>query len=99
MIFPARKQALRPKKPERCGHSQNNWTKTTAKRTYTNASTLPGETPPDKKEHPLGIAVFKNEKKIESERFIVVECKKKNHKDRRMRLENYLTLSNEYLGV
>ncbi|MDR0368239.1 MAG: N-6 DNA methylase [Bacteroidales bacterium] len=52
-----------------------------------------------KKEYPVDIAVFKNEKKIESELYIVVECKKKNRKDGRTQLENYLMLSNAYLGV
>jgi type I restriction enzyme M protein len=52
-----------------------------------------------KKEYPVDIAVFKNEKKIETELYIVVECKKKNRKDGRTQLENYLTLSNAYLGV
>jgi type I restriction enzyme M protein len=52
-----------------------------------------------KKEYPVDIAVFKNEKKIESELYIVVECKKKNRKDGRTQLENYLALSNAYLGV
>jgi type I restriction enzyme M protein len=52
-----------------------------------------------KKEYPVDIAVFKNEKKDENELYIVVECKKKNRKDGRTQLENYLTLSNAYLGV
>lgn len=52
-----------------------------------------------KKEYPVDIAVFKNEKKNESELYIVVECKKKNRKDGKTQLENYLTLSNAYLGV
>lgn len=50
-----------------------------------------------KKEYPLNIAVFNNDKK--NELYIVVECKKKNRKDGRTQLENYLTLSNAYLGV
>jgi type I restriction enzyme M protein len=52
-----------------------------------------------KKEYPVDIAVFNSGKKIESELYIVVECKKKNRKDGRTQLENYLTLSNAYLGV
>jgi type I restriction enzyme M protein len=52
-----------------------------------------------KKEYPVDIAVFKNDKKDENELYIVVECKKKNRKDGRTQLENYLTLSNAYLGV
>jgi len=52
-----------------------------------------------KKEYTVDIAVFKNDKKDENELYIVVECKKKNRKDGRTQLENYLTLSNAYLGV
>jgi type I restriction enzyme M protein len=52
-----------------------------------------------KKEYPVDIAVFKNERKTGNELYIVVECKKKNRKDGRAQLENYLTLSNAYLGV
>lgn len=52
-----------------------------------------------KKEYPVDIAVFKTDKKDENELYIVVECKKKNRKDGRTQLENYLTLSNAYLGV
>ncbi|SFF36479.1 N-6 DNA methylase [Thermoflexibacter ruber] len=52
-----------------------------------------------KKEYPVDIAVFKNDKKDENELYIVVECKKKNRKDGRTQLENYLTLSNAHLGV
>ena len=53
----------------------------------------------NKKEYPVDIAVFNNDKKLENDVFIVVECKKKNSKDGRTQLENYLTLSNAYLGV
>ena len=52
-----------------------------------------------KKEYPVDIAVFKNDKRDESDIYIVIECKKKNSKDGRTQLENYLTLSNAYLGV
>lgn len=52
-----------------------------------------------KKEYPVDIAVFNNGRKAENELYIVVECKKKNRKDGRTQLENYLTLSNAYLGV
>src|SRR3954453_20390501 len=34
-----------------------------------------------KKEYPVDIAVFSNDKKLEDEVYIVVECKKKNRKD------------------
>ncbi|TAE03655.1 MAG: restriction endonuclease subunit M [Bacteroidetes bacterium] len=52
-----------------------------------------------KKEYPVDIAIFKDSKKKENDIYIVVECKKKNRKDGRTQLENYLTLSNCYLGV
>jgi type I restriction enzyme M protein len=52
-----------------------------------------------KKEYPVDIAVFVNEKKNERDLFIIVECKKRNRKDGRTQLENYLTLSNACLGV
>ena len=52
-----------------------------------------------KKEYPIDIAVFKSDKKDENDLFIIVECKKKNRKDGKTQLENYLTLSNAYLGV
>jgi type I restriction enzyme M protein len=52
-----------------------------------------------KKEYPVDIAVFQGEIKFEDNLYIVVECKKKNRKDGRTQLENYLTLSSAYLGV
>ena len=52
-----------------------------------------------KKEYPIDIAVFLNQLKDDSGLYIVVECKKKNRKDGRTQLENYLTLSSAYLGV
>ncbi|GBU23214.1 hypothetical protein R80B4_03130 [Fibrobacteres bacterium R8-0-B4] len=52
-----------------------------------------------KKEYPVDIAVFQDEMKFEERLYIVVECKKKNRKDGRTQLENYLTLSTAYLGV
>ena len=52
-----------------------------------------------KKEYPVDIAVFSNSKKVENDLYIIVECKKKNRKDGRTQLENYLTLSSAYLGV
>jgi type I restriction enzyme M protein len=52
-----------------------------------------------KKEYPVDIAVFQSEIKFEDSLYIVVECKKKNRKDGRTQLENYLTLSSAYLGV
>jgi type I restriction enzyme M protein len=52
-----------------------------------------------KKEYPVDIAVFTSDAKIDENLYIVVECKKKNRKDGRTQLENYLTLSSAYLGV
>jgi type I restriction enzyme M protein len=52
-----------------------------------------------KKEYPVDIAVFANGRKDDNGLYIVVECKKKNRKDGRTQLENYLTLSSAYLGV
>ncbi|GHT70285.1 restriction endonuclease subunit M [Bacteroidia bacterium] len=52
-----------------------------------------------KKEYPVDIAVFLDALKDDEGLYIVVECKKKNRKDGRTQLENYLTLSSAYLGV
>jgi type I restriction enzyme M protein len=52
-----------------------------------------------KKEYPVDIAVFLDALKDDNGLYIVVECKKKNRKDGRIQLENYLTLSTAYLGV
>lgn len=52
-----------------------------------------------KKEYPVDIAVFCDPLKDDDGLYIVVECKKKNRKDGRTQLENYLTLSSAYLGV
>ncbi|MDR1877755.1 MAG: N-6 DNA methylase [Flavobacteriaceae bacterium] len=52
-----------------------------------------------KKEYPVDIAVFLDVLKDDDGLYIVVECKKKNRKDGRTQLENYLTLSSAYLGV
>jgi type I restriction enzyme M protein len=52
-----------------------------------------------KKEYPVDIAVFTSDAKVDENLYIVVECKKKNRKDGRTQLENYLTLSSAYLGV
>ncbi|MDR2814367.1 MAG: N-6 DNA methylase, partial [Prevotellaceae bacterium] len=52
-----------------------------------------------KKEYPVDIAVFLDALKDDEGLYIVVECKKKNRKDGRTQLENYLTLSTAYLGV
>lgn len=52
-----------------------------------------------KKEYPVDIAVFSNNKKIEDEIHIIVECKKKNRKDGKSQLQDYLRFSKSYLGV
>lgn len=52
-----------------------------------------------KKEYPVDIAVFTGNDKSDDSLYIVVECKKKNRKDGRTQLENYLTLSKANLGV
>jgi type I restriction enzyme M protein len=52
-----------------------------------------------KKEYPVDIAVFSGSLKMDETLYIVVECKKRNRKDGRTQLENYLTLSTAYLGV
>lgn len=52
-----------------------------------------------KKEYPVDIAVFQESEKTDDNLFIIVECKKKNRKDGRKQLENYMTLSSANLGV
>ena len=52
-----------------------------------------------KKEYPVDIAVFNNEKKQDDDAYIIIECKKKNRKDGRSQLEDYLRFSKAYLGV
>ena len=52
-----------------------------------------------KKEYPVDIAVFSGSLKIDETLYIIVECKKKNRKDGKTQLENYLTLSSAYMGV
>ena len=52
-----------------------------------------------KKEYPVDIAVFSGSLKMDETLYVLVECKKKNRKDGRTQLENYLTLSSAYLGV
>src|SRR5690606_29422535 len=52
-----------------------------------------------KKEYPIDIAVFPNDKKVEDEIFIIVECKKKNRKDGKTQLQDYLRFSKSQLGV
>lgn len=52
-----------------------------------------------KKEYPVDIAVFSDFEKNDDSIYLIVECKKKNRKDGRTQLENYLTLSKANLGV
>lgn len=52
-----------------------------------------------KKEYPVDIAIFPNDKKQEDEIFIIVECKKKNRKDGKTQLQDYLRFSKAFLGV
>lgn len=49
--------------------------------------------------YPVDIAIFKDSKKQDDEVYIIVECKKKNRKDGRTQLEDYLRLSRASLGV
>ena len=52
-----------------------------------------------KKEYPVDIAVFLDTNKTDESAYIIVECKKKNRKDGRSQLEDYLRLSSAELGV
>ena len=52
-----------------------------------------------KKEYPTDIAVFTNDKKDEDDILIIVECKKKNRKDGKTQLQDYLRFSKSPLGV
>lgn len=52
-----------------------------------------------KKEYPIDIAVFENNKKNEDDIRIIVECKKKTRKDGLDQLQDYLRFSKATLGV
>ena len=52
-----------------------------------------------KKEYPVDIAIFSNKQKQEDDIYIIVECKKKNRKDGKTQLQDYLRLSKAFLGV
>ena len=52
-----------------------------------------------KKEYPVDIAVFKNTKKDDESIYLIVECKKKNRKDGKTQLEDYMRLSKAKIGV
>ena len=51
-----------------------------------------------KKEYPVDIAVFSSETHKEEDVYIIVECKKKNRKDGRSQLEDYLRSKMLYCG-
>lgn len=52
-----------------------------------------------KKEYPVDIAVFSREERNEDDIWIIVECKKKNRKDGKLQLQDYLRFSRSPLGV
>lgn len=52
-----------------------------------------------KKEYPVDIAVFTSKEKGEDDIHIIVECKKKNRKDGKTQLQDYLRFSKAFLGV
>lgn len=52
-----------------------------------------------KKEYPIDIAVFTDGKKNDDEIYIVVECKKKDRKDGKTQLQDYLRFCKAGLGV
>ena len=52
-----------------------------------------------KKEYPVDVAVFTNGNRNEDDVYIIVECKKKNRKDGRTQLEDYLRFSRARMGV
>ncbi len=51
------------------------------------------------KSYPLDIIVFSENKKIDTNEYIIVECKKKTRTDGITQLQDYLKFSNAYLGV
>lgn len=52
-----------------------------------------------KKEYPVDIAVFKTAEHNDENAYIIIECKKKNRKDGKSQLEDYLRFSQASLGV
>lgn len=52
-----------------------------------------------KKEYPVDIAVFTGKEHNDDSIYIIVECKKKNRRDGKSQLEDYLRMSRAYLGV
>lgn len=52
-----------------------------------------------KKEYPVDIAVFSSSNKTDETVYLIVECKKRNRKDGKTQLEDYMRLSKARLGV
>ncbi len=52
-----------------------------------------------RKEYPVDIAVFSSSEHTDDNAYIIVECKKKNRRDGRTQLEDYLRFSKAYIGV
>ena len=52
-----------------------------------------------RKEYPVDIAVFRSDSHSDDDLFMIIECKKKNRKDGKTQLEDYLRLSKAILGV
>lgn len=58
------------------------------------------KSPSDKSgSYPVEITVFTGKKHVEKNLYMVVECKRKTREDGRTQLEDYLRLSNAFLGV
>jgi len=53
----------------------------------------------EEKAYPVDIAVFKTNRKIEDNLFLIVECKKKNRKDGEAQLKLYMDMSPAEVGV
>jgi len=51
------------------------------------------------KKFPVDVAVFTSENRSYDNEYIIIECKKKNRKDGKRQLEDYLHFSKAYLGV
>lgn len=51
------------------------------------------------KSYPIDIIVFSENKKIDTNEYIIVECKKKTRNDGITQLQDYLKFSNAYIGV
>jgi type I restriction enzyme M protein len=52
-----------------------------------------------RKEYPVDIAVFTNNRKHEDDVYIIIECKKKNRKEGKSQVQDYLRFSKAQLGV